>query len=58
VEPNELGETIRRARVESGLSQLDLARMSDLSRATINYAEAGRVAIGSDALLRILHLLG
>ncbi len=54
----ELGATIRRTRVESGISQLDLARMSKLSRATVNYVEQGSVAIGADALLRILHTLG
>ncbi len=54
----ELGATIRRTRVESGISQLDLARMSKLSRATVNYAEQGSVAIGADALLRILQTLG
>ncbi len=54
----ELGATIRRARIQSGISQVDLARMSDLSRATVNYAERGRLAIGADALLRLMQPLG
>lgn len=32
--------------------------MSGLSRATINYAERGRVEIGADALLTLMSLLG
>ncbi len=54
----ELGATIRRTRIDSGISQLDLAGMSHLSRVTVNYAERGRVAVGADALLRILQPLG
>ncbi|MFM7146299.1 MAG: helix-turn-helix transcriptional regulator [Actinomycetales bacterium] len=54
----ELGSTIRAAREASGISQGDLARMVALSRVTVNYAERGRVAIGADALLRIMAALG
>jgi len=54
----ELGATIRRARLASGISQAQMARMAGVSRATINYAETGRSAIGADALLRILPPLG
>jgi transcriptional regulator with XRE-family HTH domain len=53
-----LGAEIRRSRQASGISQLELAFMTQLSRATINYAERGRVAIGADALLRIFETLG
>ena len=55
---HELGDTIRRTRVASGISQAQLARMAGVSRATLNYVEQGRSAIGADALLRILPPLG
>lgn len=54
----ELGATIRSAREASGISQGQLARMAGISRATLNYAELGRSAVGADALLRILSPLG
>ena len=54
----ELGATIRRTRLASGMSQAQMARMAGVSRATINYVETGRSAIGADALLRILPPLG
>lgn len=54
----ELGSTIRAARVASGISQAQLARIAGISRATLNYAEQGRSALGADALLRILPPLG
>ncbi|MFZ4486954.1 MAG: helix-turn-helix domain-containing protein [Candidatus Nanopelagicales bacterium] len=50
----ELGATIRRTRLASGVSQAQMARMADVSRATINYVQTGRSAIGANALLRIL----
>ncbi|MSO26503.1 MAG: XRE family transcriptional regulator [Candidatus Nanopelagicales bacterium] len=37
----ELGATIRRTRLASGISQAQMARMVGVSRATINYAETG-----------------
>lgn len=58
MELDQLGSTIRSARVASGISQAQLAQMVGVSRATINYAEQGRSAIGADALLRILRPLG
>lgn len=54
----ELGATIRSAREASGISQGQLARMAGISRATLNYAEQGRSAVGADALLRIFSPLG
>ena len=54
----ELGASIRRTRLASGISQAQMACMVGVSRATINYAETGRSAIGADALLRILPPLG
>lgn len=54
----ELGETLRAAREASGVSQAQLARMVGVSRATLNYAEQGRSALGSDALMRLLPPLG
>ena len=58
VELKDLGRTIRQARRQSGISQLELARMTALSRATVNYVERGHVSIGADALLRIMEPLG
>lgn len=58
MELGELGATIRSAREASGISQGRLARMAGISRATLNYAEQGRSAVGADALLRILSPLG
>ena len=54
----EPGATIRRNRLASGINEAQLARMAGVSRATINYAETGRSAIGADALLRIVPPLG
>lgn len=58
MELRELGTTIRTAREASGISQGQLARMAGISRATVNYAEQGRSAVGADALLRLLSPLG
>lgn len=54
----ELGSAIRRTRLASGITQAQLARIAGVSRATLNYAEQGRSAVGADALLRILPPLG
>ena len=54
----EPGATIRRNRLASGINEAQLARMAGVSRATINYAETGRSAIGADARLRILRFPG
>lgn len=54
----ELGATIRETRLASGISQAQLAQMTGVSRATLNYTELGRSALGADALLRILAPLG
>lgn len=58
VDVEELGLLLRQARSDVGLSQEDLARMSGLSRQTINYAEQGRVGLGADSLLALMGLLG
>lgn len=58
MELSDLGATIRSTRLASGLSQAQLARMAGISRATLNYTEQGRSAVGADALLRILAPLG
>ena len=50
--------TIRTARVASGISQDQLARLAQVSRATLNYAEQGRSALGADVLMRLLPPLG
>jgi len=55
---SELGALLRKARSDTGLSQGDLARMTGLSRQTINYAEQGRVGLGADSLLDLMGLLG
>lgn len=57
VDTVELGTILRVARQDCGLSQGDLARLAGLSRATINYAEHGRVSVGSDSLLALMKLL-
>ena len=54
----ELGMTIRTARVASGISQARLASIAGVSRATLNYAEQGRSALGADVLMRVLPPLG
>jgi len=58
VNVEELGVLLRKARTDIGLSQGDLARMSGLSRQTINYAEQGHVGLGADSLLNLMGLLG
>ena len=58
VDVSELGALLRKARSDIGLSQGDLARMTGLSRQTINYAEQGRVGLGADSLLDLMGLLG
>ena len=55
----QLGKSIRDARKEQGLRQIDLATKSGLSRATIDALENGRAAdIGVSKLSRILGVLG
>jgi Predicted transcriptional regulators len=58
VDVSELGALLRKARSDIGLSQGDVARMTGLSRQTINYAEQGRVGLGADSLLDLMGLLG
>lgn len=58
VDVQELGALLRQARSDSGLSQSDVARLTGLSRQTINYAERGHVGLGADSLLAVMGLLG
>ncbi len=50
-----IGQQIRRSRLHTGLSQAELARLSDVSRATINGLENGTIKeIGVNRLNRIV----
>jgi transcriptional regulator with XRE-family HTH domain len=52
-----LGETIRKHRKQSGLSQEKLAEKADLSTVFISEVETGKKTISVDALLRIAKAL-
>jgi transcriptional regulator with XRE-family HTH domain len=55
----EVGELVRRRREALGLSQQRLAKLADLSRATINQLETGTlVDLGVRKLANLLNLLG
>lgn len=55
----ELGTAVRRRRQELGLSQQQLAELADLSRATINNLETGKLAdLSSNRVERLANELG
>lgn len=56
----EVGTVIRSYRKASGVSQKELARLSGISRATLNYLESGRedLEIGAGKLFALLGVLG
>jgi transcriptional regulator with XRE-family HTH domain len=53
-----LAESLRRLRVERGLSQADLARFSNVSSSAISQAEAGQRGLSLDTLLTLTDRLG
>lgn len=53
-----LGETIRAARIKSGLSQEELAEKADLTRNYIGQTERAEKRITLEALAKIAHALG
>ncbi|MFT3666340.1 helix-turn-helix transcriptional regulator [Piscinibacter sp.] len=56
---DEIGRMVRRRREDLGLSQARLARLSGLSRATINQLETGTIVdLGVSKLAHLLDLLG
>lgn len=52
------GELIRRARLESGLSQAELARRADMPRSVLNAYERHHRQPGVDSLARIARAAG
>ena len=55
----ELGMHIKQTRKNKRLSQTDLAKLAEVSRARLEALENGRISeIGSKSLLRILNALG
>ena len=55
----EIGQTIAAARKDRRLTQLQLAGLAGLSRATIDALENGRTGdIGASRLIRVLSVLG
>lgn len=55
----DIGNKIRAARKQRGLSQAELARMLSMSRSTISQIESGRVQeIGVRKLMRLMDSLG
>ena len=56
---NSIGQIVQRRRQALGLSQARLAKLSGLSRATINQLETGTlVDLGASKLIVLLDLLG
>jgi len=55
---NQIGQSIQTARKEKGLTQADLARLTDVSRPSIVNIEKGRQTISVHALFNIATALG
>jgi len=54
---SELGEAIRKARKEQGLTQIELAQHARLSRGVIQKIETGRGDLNLATVLRLLQIL-
>ena len=56
---NQVGANIKKLRLASGLSQSELAVLSSISRATLNYLESGKLSeLGSSKLFHLMDVLG
>lgn len=55
---SEVGEVVRKARKEQGLTQQELADLSETSYSTVSKLERGSLTIGLDALGKITGVLG
>lgn len=56
--PEQLGNAIRKRRKLLGINQADLAQLASCSKPTIVAAEAGKATLRLDKLLAILSVLG
>lgn len=55
----QIGTSIKQARLTSGLSQAELARLASISRATLNALESGKLnELGISKILNLLNVLG
>jgi predicted transcriptional regulator len=55
---DELGPLVRARRRELGITQEELADLTDVHRTYISLVEQGRVSSKLETALRILHMLG
>jgi y4mF family transcriptional regulator len=55
---DEFGPLVRARRHELGLTQEELADLTDVHRTYISLLEQGRVASKLETVLRVLHMLG
>ena len=54
----DLGEEIKRRRIEQSLTQAQVAALAHITQPRLAALEAGGPSVTVDALLRVLHLLG
>ena len=53
----DLGETVRRARHERGLTQIDLAERANVARGAVQKLESGRGTVNFPTVLKVLRTL-
>lgn len=56
--PRDFGQALRHERKEQGLSQLELAGLSDVGKRFIVELEHGKATIGLGKALQVAHMLG
>ncbi len=56
-DPRELGEALRRARRERGMTQIELAERANVARSAVQKLEGGGGTVNLDTVLKLLRTL-